>query len=204
MPNQLTSNAEALRLFFNDDIYLVKDATVDNSQVLAADLPSEASVRSAETPLNTTSESATIVEEPLVPEIKQPALTFDFKFVGGNQKQILILVNDANNEVSTAEGRELLRKLVKAIGLTGNDFALVNYTAYQEANYKHLQAYFSCKLLLAFGVSARQLGLGDFPLHQLVAHENVKMVFTANLHALNSDQQSKKILWASLQQISNG
>lgn len=204
MPNQLTSNAEALRLFFNDDIYLVKDTIPAEASSSAAELPPNElpNVHTASN-LATVIETPSIVAEPIEDMVKAPVLTFDFKFIGGNQKQVLILVNDANNEVSSAEGRELLRKLVKAIGLTGSDFALLNYAAYQEAKYQHLHAHFGCKVLLAFGVTANQLGLSSFPLHQLVVQGDVKMVFTTNLHELHSDQASKKVLWAGLQQINN-
>ncbi|RZK41446.1 MAG: hypothetical protein EOO90_11105 [Pedobacter sp.] len=165
MSSQLTSNAEALRLFFTEDIYLVQDETVDL-------LPSEAQ-----------------------------KTTLSFKHLGKNQKNILILVNDTENEVSNEAGRELLRKLVKAIDLTANDFALVNYAKYAHAKYSDLYKFFDCKLLLAFGVGTVQLGLPDVVLNHLAKHDGTNLLFTKNLADLDNDQMSKKILWSSLQQL---
>ena len=169
MVNQLTSNAEALRLFFTEDIYLVANGN-----------------------------EITIKEE-LALEPQKPKTVF--KYLGKNQKNILILVNDNQNDVSTEQGRELLRKLVKAINLTANDFALVNYSDYTSEKYNDLKAFFNCKLMIAFGVNAVDLNLPTQPLHQLINYAEDTLLFTKNLHDLDTDQVSKKILWTSLQQL---
>jgi hypothetical protein len=165
MGTQLTSNAEALRLFFTEDIYLVAGRNP--------------------------------VQDKVVP---QKPLT-EFKFLGKNQKHVLILVNDPVNDVSTEQGRELLRKLVKAIDLTANDFALVNYSQYTSAKYQDLNAFFDCKLMIAFGVAPAELDLPAQTFHELVAYHEATHVFAKNLHDLDADLASKKILWASLQQL---
>ncbi|MBC7615105.1 MAG: hypothetical protein H7202_03465 [Pedobacter sp.] len=169
MVNQLTNNAEALRLFFTEDIYLVANGN-----------------------------EITIKEE-LALEPQKPKTVFNY--LGKNQKNILILVNDSQNDVSTEQGRELLRKLVKAINLTANDFALVNYSDYTSEKYNDLLAFFNCKLMIAFGVNAVDLNVPAQPLHQLINYEEATLLFAENLHDLDTDQASKKILWTSLQQL---
>jgi hypothetical protein len=161
MGTQLTSNAEALRLFFTEDIYLV----AENNPIVKLDRDLE------------------------------------FKYLGKNQKNILILVNDSENDVSTEQGKELLRKLVKAIDLTANDFALVNYANYRSQKYKELSTFFSCKLMIVFGVDAIDLDLPIQPLNQLVKYNETTHVFAKNLHELDTDVASKKVLWTSLQQL---
>lgn len=203
MGNQLTSNAEALRLFFTEDIYLVDDfskslltepvnATVGQLQKEVVAVPHTKSSIEAKSATKTL-----IIEEP------KPlmAKNFDFKFLGKNENKILILVNDAENETSTLQGRELLRKLVLAIGLTVKDFALVNYANYTGATFNDLNSFFSSKLLLSFGVSTKQLALEEQALHTLFNFGATKMVFTLNLHNLDSDEASKKLLWTSLKKL---
>ena len=206
MSNQLTSNAEALRLFFTEDVYLVKNelqnAFVEPVKV-NVDLPQPAVVVMPivnDKPIEQAPVLPNIVEEPK-PTLKK---SFDFKFLGKNQRHILILVNDKLNDVSTEQGRELLRKLLLAINLTGKDFALVNYANYEDASFDDLNSFFKCQFLLSFGVTANQLGIQEQALHQLVQYNETKMVLTTNLHDLDSDQASKKILWGSLQKINNG
>ncbi|MEJ5993073.1 hypothetical protein WG904_01490 [Pedobacter sp. Du54] len=164
MDTQLTSNAEALRLFFTEDIYLVTESIAIDKIVNGLDV-------------------------------------VEFKFLGKNQKNVLILVNDSLNDVSTEQGKKLLRKLLKAINLTNNDFALVNYADYTSAKYKKLESFFGCRIMIAFGVEPMELDLPTHPMHQLVTYNEAKHVFAKNLHELDSDLTSKKILWASLQQL---
>lgn len=203
MTNQLTSNAEALRLFFTEDIYLVKDEFKAAFVEPVKQVQEVAQTQSVVLPKTETK----VYEEPIadLSMVQEPNMVFkpklDFKYLGKNQRNILILVNDSENEVSTEQGRELLRKLVNAIALTAKDFALVNYANYNTATYADFNDFFACKLVLAFGVNAKQLGLAEQPLHQLNELGETKLVFTTNLHDLDSDQTSKKTLWASLQKL---
>lgn len=203
MTNQLTSNAEALRLFFTEDIYLVKNEFQEAFVKPVNEFQEELKVETVVLPKTEPKvyeeqvEDLSLVQEPSV-NLKPK---FDFKYLGNNQKNILILVNDSQNEVSTEQGRELLRKLVNAIALTGKDFALVNYSNYSTATYTDFADFFACKLVLAFGVNPKQLGLAEQALHQLNQVGEAKLVFTKNLHDLDSDQTSKKILWTSLQKL---
>ena len=203
MGNQLTSNAEALRLFFTEDIYLVDDFSksvlTEPVTAIATPLPEEA----VTIPLAKPNIEVKTITAPLIVEESKPVMAknFDFKFLGKNENKILILVNDAENETSTLQGRELLRKLVLAIGLTVKDFALVNYAHYIGATFNDLNNVFSPKLLLAFGVSTKQLALEEQALHTLLDFGATKMVFTLNLHDLDGDEASKKLLWTSLKKL---
>jgi len=200
MNTQLTSNAEALRLFFTDDVYLVNDQT----QSITAE-PVIITNRKVEDTTIVAPVAQVEQVTPVLSIVEEPKLVFEkkveFEYLGKNQKRILILVNDNTNKVSSVQGTELLRKLVKAIELTNNDFALVNYANYTNASFEDLKSFFKCELILSFGVAMRTLGLAEQPLHQLFVVDSVKFVFTKNLHDLDSDQVSKKILWGSLQQL---
>jgi len=195
MANQLTSNAEALRLFFTDDVYLVKDET-KNADAKPV------------TPISYTQSVATpsVVAEPissipLVEKTNAPiAEPRKFAYIGKYLKGVLILVNDKANKVSTAEGNLLLRNLVDAIQFKNDDFAVLNYTNYTDAKLDELKAFFKFDILLSFGVSPQQLGV-DYPLNQLSLTADAKMVFTSNLHDLSADKETKKILWTSLQKL---
>jgi len=185
MANQLTNNAEVLRLFFTDDVYLTGE------EIHRPDAAPEAVMEAPEVP--ETPAAASPVKEAEIPR------TFTFK--GGNTKHILILVNDHEHEVSSEEGTVLLRNIVKSVGLTGNDFALVNYAACAPSALHELERFFKCRLVLAFGVEAAALGLPDYPLHELSLYEEIRILFSLNLHELHQDIAGKKALWASLQQL---
>lgn len=184
MANQLATDAEALRLFFTDDIYVVKDEVV--AVFTAVEEPKD-------------EVTTTIGKEGIWEEKVEDII--DFKYLGKNGRNILILVNDEQNEVSTEQGRELLRNIVKAINLTNADFALVNYSQYQSISFKALKNYFSPVLMLAFGIKPETMGLTAQAENQLMDQGNTTTIFAQNLDVLADNLQSKKQLWASLKQI---
>ncbi len=203
MNSQLTVDAAALRLFFTDDIYLINDAdrqhdtsaVVQNAMVsitenlITGSMPEIPEIKS---------QIPSLVAEPVASLVQQPVA---FKFLGKNKRNILILVNDENNEVSDEPGRELLRKIVKSVNLSANDFALLNYAGYKGTGFKQLQEYFSCTLVFAFGVTPAELSLPAHPEHAIISEGNVRMIFSAELRVLEQHAAGKKALWGSLQSL---
>jgi len=171
MDSQLTANDAALRLFFTDDIYMVNEPDGEVDTVMS---------------------SAKVV--PINEAI-------EFKFLGSNKRNVLILVNDSENEVSDEKGRELLRKIVKSVNLTAADFALLNYAAYPDVKFEEFRSYFSPALVFAFGVGPAQLALPEQPSNTIVEEGEVRLIFSSELKMLDQDGTAKKTLWGSLQKL---
>ena len=198
MGEQLTTSAEALRLFFTEDIYLVNG----EDKILSAAQPELKSAPVIEVVIPVV-EQEIPVRSTLVAEVKTPAAeAVVFKYLGKNQKNILILVNDAGNDVSTDKGKELLRNIVKALLLTANDFALLNYAAYVGTGFEEFKSFFNSKLVFAFGVTPSHLGLGEQPVNEIIMHGAAQLIFSGNLDQLADDQMGKKNLWGSLKKLS--
>ena len=187
MNSPLTAGTAALHLFFTDDVYLVNEPGL---QLDAVGSSPEIAPLQQESPVQTSSPAASPVQEPPV-----------FKFLGKNQRNILILVNDAQHEVSDEAGRELLRKIVKSVNLTANDFALLNYAGHSGVSFKLLLEHFSCSLVFAFGVKPAQLALTDHPQNTIVNEGPVRLIFAHELRSLDQNPAEKKALWASLQNL---
>lgn len=211
---QLINNAEALRLFFNEDVYLVGsvenfDTSTGSVLSLTDDKTVENIAPADEIPVVTPTipTPAPAYEEQAIssPQVQEPATiyqrSFNFKYLGKNEKGILILVNDTQNPVSTPQGTELLRKLILSINLKNADFALVNYSAYTDAKFEHFTSFFTCKLMFSFGVAPTTLGLSEMSLHQLNLLNDIRTVFTHNLHDLDADLTAKKALWGTLKNL---
>jgi DNA polymerase III psi subunit len=201
MDSQLTADRTALHLFFTDDVYLVDDV---GSQVInvgvSVDKPkvsTTGNIASADEPIV---KSTAMVAETLVDiTVPQP---IEFKYLGKNLRNILILVNDEQNDVSDEDGRELLRKIVKSINLSANDFALLNYAKYKGVGFKQLQSHFSSTLIFSFGVTPAELSMSTaYPEHTIVMEGTVKMIFSAELRILDKNPAGKKALWGSLQNL---
>jgi len=188
MGDQLTTSAAALRMFFTDDIYLVGG----DEQLAVAEQPAP-SLIPPPAPLP--------IFEKVVTPVLEIAPAASFNYLGKNQKNVLILVKDDQNDVSTERGRELLRNIVKALQLTANDFALLNYHAYQDQHFPALKEFFASKLVMAFGVTPVQLGLAEHPANTIVMEGAVQVVFSQNLDMLSDNQNEKKALWGSMKKI---
>jgi hypothetical protein len=186
MPDQLTTNGDALRLFFTDDVYLV------NEPAITWGLPLEPA------PISPRDEVVLAAPAEMSSELNR---RFNFKFLGGNKRNILILVNDEENDVSSESGRELLRKIVKSINLVSADFALVNYASYKGATFVELSDFFKSSLVFSFGVEPSRLGLIDHPSNMVVQQGAVRMIFSYELRKLDADLSVKKALWGVLQKL---
>jgi DNA polymerase III psi subunit len=219
MSDQLTNNPEALRLFFTEDIFLVKEplsVSVKHSPASESEqvqLPvKQAPVSSLHAPASLTQVPAPSSQAPVsltpasvtlpVIEIKaSEQANDDFNYVGANERNILILVYDKENPVSSIAGRQLLGMILKSIKLDRNDCALLNYASCDGADFIRLQAFFQPQYVFSFGVTPMQLGLPEAASNSIIAHEGSKLIFSSNLDDLSDDPATKKLLWTSLKQI---
>ena len=186
MPDQLTADENGLRLFFTDDVYLV------NEPAITWGLPVE--------PVSTISTTTKADVTASTAGIEGTKIT-NFEYLGGNGRNILILVNDNDHEVSDDKGKELLRKIVKSMNLVSADFALLNYAKYQGTNFQELAKFFKCSLVFSFGVAPSQLGLEDHPSNTVVMDGQVRLIFSKELRELNEDTHFKKELWTTIQKL---
>lgn len=168
MGHQLLDNDLALRLFFTDPIFIPVEKI------------------SSETAIST-------------PEVEGLAdEVLEFKFIGGNLQKILVLVNDPSNDVSTPEGADLLRNILKFMQLKSADFALVNYADYPLATCKDLFTFFSPKLILGFGIDPKKIALENIGLNKLVTVESCKVLLTTDLPIMAADSALKRTFLSSL------
>ncbi|WP_412467318.1 hypothetical protein [Pedobacter sp. KLB.chiD] len=216
MENQVTNNANALRLFFTEEVFLVKDENVEIQPLRHAEPVSaieNVSVKPSVEPvlksdiaqipeINPVNQSKVYPKAPEIPhQVAESAPEKTFKFLGGNKKSVLILVNDHEHEVSTEQGRELLRKIVKAVDLGTPDFALLNYSNYKGTDFAELHRFFKPAIMLSFGVEFADLRLNFTWQNEIIVHESTRMIFAPHLHHLDSDLNAKKKLWGHLQKI---
>ncbi|WP_343524691.1 hypothetical protein [Pedobacter sp.] len=216
MENQVTNNANALRLFFTDEVFVVKDESMQKRSVsnpepvfaagnvaVAVENKTVLDTETARIPeIKSTTEPKVYPQAPEIPRIaEEPVPEKVFKFLGGNKKSVLILVNDQQHDVSTEQGRELLRKIVKAIDLGTPDFAVLNYANYKGTDYIELHRFFKPHIMLSFGVEIAELKLNLSWQDEIIIHDSTKIIFAPNLHHLDSDIIAKKKLWGHLQKI---
>ncbi|WP_432713452.1 hypothetical protein [Pedobacter sp.] len=172
MAEQLTSDPEALRLLFTDDIYLISNEMLEL--------------------------------EP-APEVKEPAEVYrpkkELKFLGENARNVLILVNDPSNEVSSAIGTALLWKIVTAMKLSNSDCAVLNYASYEGTTFAELAEALKPQLLLSFGVTPETLALPAQQTEVISLQQGIKTIFSSSLPAVELNRPIKMALWKTLQEL---
>ncbi|MEO9210780.1 MAG: hypothetical protein ABI208_06765 [Ginsengibacter sp.] len=122
--------------------------------------------------------------------------------LGGNQKRITFLVNNAENSFLSESEMEMLTNLLTACKLTMEDVALINFNQCPNLNYEKLLTDFEPKKILVFGVTAAQLELPfHVPHFQLQKFQKEIYFLSPSFENFLTDIDLKKELWMGLQKL---
>ena len=178
-----------------NDLHLSSNilATIYPSSLVIMDqadaIPSPQPVQPVATKIRTESESAK---------------TVDWKYLGNNQKNILVVVNYDNAVHLPDEELNFLTNMLTACKLNLGDVAIVNRYNYQELSYKDFLAEFKSKIVFLFGVEPSDFGLPvGFPYFQVQTVANSTFLYTPPLREQRTDSLLKSKLWVSLRNIFN-
>src|SRR5690606_28382328 len=122
--------------------------------------------------------------------------------LGGNQKKVLFLVNNAETKFLDNDEMTLLTNLITACQLSMEDIALVNYFTYDKLNYKTLVDYFQSEKILLFGISATEMDLPFIiPNFQIQSYDKKLFMSAPALSEFIDNKDLKKNLWVCHQKI---
>lgn len=169
-------NNAGLKLFFNEDIYLIKETEKTNT-------PKEEKNLEPPTP------EPIIAEEPVSEAIK-------FNYKGGNAKEIAIIINDDSNEFLNSTDETLLLNILKAIGLSLEDVAIIN----QHKTGTDWKEQLEYSKVIVFGILP---GTYDLVTENYLIQESNKVswLFSDSLFSLGSNKELKGKLWGKLQEL---
>ncbi|MGH2647442.1 MAG: hypothetical protein ACRDE8_07735 [Ginsengibacter sp.] len=127
---------------------------------------------------------------------------FKIDFLGGNEKNIVFLVNNSQSKFLADKELTFLSGLLTACRLTMADIALINFFQNRTFNYHELTNRLNPKKILIFDVPAANLDLPfTIPFFQVQNfHEQVYML-SPSLTELQINKDLRKKLWESLQKI---
>lgn len=127
-----------------------------------------------------------------------------WKFLGNNQKQVLIAVDYEGISHLPDPQLEFLLQLLSACRLSLNDVALINSRNYSNIDYSDILTHFNARAILLFGITSLQFGFPfETPPYQVQAFANYTVIHAAPLHHLQNDKPAKGLLWAGLKKIFN-
>ena len=170
------------------------------------DLPASVVVDLYHTSLISTNEIP--VEKRLLNEAATTTKTAEanatWKWLGNNQKNILVIVN--NKEVVHLQDNELnfLSGILGACKLNMADVAIVNLNNHPEASYKELTSFFKSKIVFLFAIEPAAFGLPmSFPHYQIQAFAGNSFLYSPSLKDLEDDKVQKSKLWVCLKRLFN-
>ncbi|HTD93429.1 MAG TPA: hypothetical protein VK644_06445, partial [Chitinophagaceae bacterium] len=102
------------------------------------------------------------ISTPLLPETVYPepeANSPAWKFLGENNRNILVIVNYPGLPHLPDEELAFLTKMLSACQLSLGDVAILNTSNYPNSGSKELQPFFKSKIVFLFGVSPAAFGL---------------------------------------------
>jgi hypothetical protein len=191
-----TENPALLHYFLQDDLYLLnEDKSVYDGLSAQPVIP----VATAHTPTPV----IPVIEAPKeqaatpVPETPKP----DFKYLGGNKKRFLILVNYPADEHILADHLGKLESTLGRKTLTIDDVAIVNTAKYTSSQHQDFITFFSPQKLLILGAPAIPTGLASPKLNSIEQLENRLQLFTHSFNEMLADREMAKAFWEQMKNL---
>ncbi|MFY0253685.1 hypothetical protein ACDQ55_06985 [Chitinophaga sp. 30R24] len=149
---------------------------------------------------------AKIFTQPIIPGKSTPAAAVEkelpkVKFLGENQKNIALFIQNENQAYLNEELFNLLTNILNACKLGMQDVSLMNVSHYPALTFTDWQSAVKITRSVVFGITPEQLGLSDIPAYQLVTVNGTTLLFSDELSVIGSDKQLKARLWAGLKQL---
>lgn len=118
-----------------------------------------------------------------------------FDFLGGNNKQILMLVNDAQNSYFSPKSEEMFVKLLAAVKLSMQDIAIVNLNNIS-VKWDDIKQKTNPNKVVLWGVKPEFI---NTDVQKYIFTDNV--LYADALDQINADVELKKQLWPELQKM---
>jgi hypothetical protein len=149
---------------------------------------------------------AKIFTQPIIPGKSMPAEAAEkvvpkVKYLGENQKNIALFIQNENEAYLNDELFNLLTNILNACKLGMQDVSLINVFSAPSLTFPDWQTAVKIERSIVFGIAPEQLGLSDIPLYQLVTVNGTTLLFSDELSLIGSDKVLKARLWAGLKQL---
>jgi len=128
----------------------------------------------------------------------------EFKFLGNNEKKVLVIVNNPGVDYLPEDEMQFLTNMLNACKLSINDIAIVNVSGSNHSSYKEITQLLETRIALLINTEAATIGLPlDFPHFQVQPFSNMTFLSFPSLSDIKNDQLQKSKLWVCLRRIFN-
>ena len=153
---------------------------------------------------------ARIFNQPIIPgekpavvkPVAAPAAPLQkIKYLGENQKNIALLIQNENEVFLNEELFNLLTNILNACKLGMQDVALINLHAYPGATFDALQQAVPMKQVVFFGIDPETIGLQGIAPYQVNQAGSSSVLYSSELSVIAQDKVMKGRLWNGLKQL---
>ncbi|HEX2631150.1 MAG TPA: hypothetical protein VHM26_19180 [Chitinophagaceae bacterium] len=177
------------------------------SLVDTGEIKHKAPVTTTETVTEKITAPEPVIDHPLPkPKAKstKPDSTPIWKWLGENNKNILIVVSYTDVVHLPDEQLQFLTTILSACKLSLADVALVNLPNQPHQDYKEILAQFKSRVALLFDIEPASFGLPmSFPHYQIQPYANCSFLYSPSLKEVEEDVTQKKQLWEKLKRLFN-
>jgi hypothetical protein len=147
---------------------------------------------------------SSLVELQDLPVTPQPETVEEtgWKFLGGNRKNILIIVEYPGFAFLPDDRLAFLTEILTACKLTLADIAIFNLAKKEDAPWKKINEFFKPRNVLLFAVEPAVFGLPmSFPFFQVQPFADASFLYSPALEDLEKDKLLKSKLWVCLKRL---
>ncbi len=127
---------------------------------------------------------------------------FEFKHLGTNSKNILIVVHYPETAFLPDDHLHFLTKIISACKLSLADVAIINHHHYYEKTFEEITTHFKCNKVLLFAISPKEFGMPiHFPFYQIQSFNKTIFLSCPPLHELLNKDAEKRKLWECMKAI---
>ncbi|QEM06966.1 hypothetical protein DIU31_026955 [Mucilaginibacter rubeus] len=187
-------NPAAFRFLLEDELYLLNADKLLYDKITESELP--ASVPLSPVTENAKPVSATIVSS-LIPEpqvvIKTPV--DEFKYLGKNLKNFLVLTWYKNAGFIVAEHLTALENILKRKELNPDDVAIFNLANYSETKFSQLKTFFKPTKVLVLGGDALPQDIKVLKPNKPVTSNGITVLYSYSFDEMMDNVDYKKTFW---------
>jgi hypothetical protein len=200
-----TDNLMALSFLIDEEIYVVKnqeEIQPSKKEFLTPEKEVNAIVLNplpkAKEEIQVPFKASEISKEEAKPaaiEIALPNTKKDFKYLGENNKYILIIVKEPAVDFLKRDDLTFLLKILAAKKLELNDVAIINTEKNDALNFEDLKDFFACNKIITFGIDPKSLQITSAVANKKSVFKNISILGTWDLTRLQQDVNKKTIFW---------
>ncbi|RAV46552.1 hypothetical protein DIU36_30495 [Mucilaginibacter rubeus] len=187
-------NPAAFRFLLEDELYLLNADKLLYDKITESELP-------AAVPLSPVTENAKPVSATIVPSLTpEPQVVIktpvdEFKYLGKNLKNFLVLTWYKNAGFIVAEHLTALENILKRKELNPDDVAIFNLANYSETKFSQLKTFFKPTKVLVLGGDALPQDIKVLKPNKPVTSNGITVLYSYSFDEMMDNVDYKKTFW---------